>query len=161
MAPSYIYRGVPPRSPGRSDRAASKDHPPPTRSFGTHHPWMKPLFPGRPRASDAPVHQINNGSQKLVTNKNVRPLPQTPDQPLLVLMRGRTCKVWCALERGFNGRAPDGSRRLGPVMGSTLLLHHHHTVPQGGGHRVRFAGGEKPLFLLSRAHPPVGADPPR
>lgn len=41
-------------------------------------------------------------------------------------MRGRTCKVWGALEGGYDERASDGSRRLGPVIGSTLLLHHHH-----------------------------------
>lgn len=91
-----------------------------------------------PRAAEslhAPVHQLNNGSQKLVTNKNVRPLPQTPDQPLLVLMRGRTCKVWCVLERGFNGRASDGSR-------AAWTIHRQHTVTASSSYGTTAVGIE-------------------
>lgn len=63
MAPSFIYIEVA-CSPDWSDRGASKGHPPPTRSFGTHHPLVMPLFPGRPKPSTPlSINHINNGSQ--------------------------------------------------------------------------------------------------
>jgi hypothetical protein len=61
---------------------------------------------------------------------------------------------------GYDGRACDGSRRLGPLRGSIPLLHNHHEVP-GRWTSSAFGAGEKPLFLLSRAHPPAGAVPQR